>query len=110
MACELSLPGTGLNQIPYLHLFPSPPPNAPDESEMPSYDMMQIFWPSPSSQTSAPDHETLETGWFFYLAEIALKRIVANVFLQLYGSKSRPGRDRVEPSVVMEVECQLQEW
>jgi hypothetical protein len=110
LACELSLPASGLSEIRYLHLFPSPPPNASADSEIPSRDMMQIFWPSPRSQTSVPDHQTLETGWFFYLAEIALKRILGNLLLRRYGSKSRTGSDRVELSIVAEFERQIQEW
>lgn len=110
MACELSLPASGLSEIRYLHLFPSPPPNAPGDSEMASHDMMQIFWPSPRSQISVPDHQTLETGWFFYLAEIALKRILGNLLLRRYGSKSQAGSDRVDLSIVTELERQIQEW
>ncbi|KAI8663894.1 Zn(2)-C6 fungal-type domain-containing protein [Fusarium keratoplasticum] len=56
---ELGLPGSILNDMQYSHLYPSPP--------------------GPSQLVAdrmGPESEHLEKGWFFYLAEIALRRIM----------------------------------
>ncbi|RSL77498.1 hypothetical protein CEP51_009034 [Fusarium floridanum] len=56
---ELGLPGSILNDMQYSHLYPSPP--------------------GPSQLVTdrmGPESEHLEKGWFFYLAEIALRRIM----------------------------------
>ena len=114
---ELGLPGSGLNEMRYPHLFPSPPLNVQNGAEASSYDAPDIHWPSPRPGISNSDRQNLELGWFFYLAEIALKRIVHNVVSWLYKSKrtSNNGDAQRENDYelemgVAEFETQIQEW
>ncbi|KAJ2896809.1 hypothetical protein MKZ38_005219 [Zalerion maritima] len=63
---ELGLPGSGLNEMNYPNLYPTPP--SPGSVEMAG---------SGSGRNAAIEifqRQNLEAGWFFYLAEIALRR------------------------------------
>ncbi|KAF5005446.1 hypothetical protein FDECE_8111 [Fusarium decemcellulare] len=72
---ELGLPGSILNDMHYSHLYPSPP----DPSQL-TFDEMR-----PSSEIrSGRERERLEQGWFFYLAEIALRRIMNDALSARY--------------------------
>jgi hypothetical protein len=70
------------------------------------------------SMSSNEDQETLQTGWFFYLAEIALKRIIHNVVIRQYEDRNhnnlnpcREGGDSYGlEKAVEESDTQIQEW
>jgi hypothetical protein len=112
---ELNLPGAGLNEIQYPHLFPSPPIGIHHASI--SEEMEGAYWPSPQSWTNSNDQQYLELGWLFYLAEIALKRIVHNVISWLCKPKSaiisgdgRKGDDYDLAIGAIEFETRIQDW
>jgi len=94
----------------HLHRIPSPPSNVTAGNETLSPGATSILWPYASPQISVPDQQTLEKGWFFYLAEIALKRMINNVIKRRYESKSRGGRGHDMFDMVIEFDRQIQEW
>jgi hypothetical protein len=73
-----------------------------------------VQWSSPRSLVSNNDRQNLELGWFFYLAEIALKRIVHNVISWLYKydalTESKEGSEHYFEAGALEFETQIQEW
>jgi hypothetical protein len=112
---ELNLPGAGLNEVQHPHLFPRPPIGIHDA--LGSEDTSESHWPSPQSWTSTSDQHYLELGWFFYLAEIALKRIVHNVIFWLckpttatISGDSGRGEDYELARGAVEFETQIQHW
>jgi hypothetical protein len=114
---ELGLPGSGLNEMHYLHLFPSPPLNIQNGMEASSYDAPHIYSLSPRPGISNSDCQNLELGWFFYLAEIALKRMLHNVMTWLYKSKRTNNHGDAQRENDCELErgaaefdTQIQEW
>jgi hypothetical protein len=113
----LGLPGSGINEIEYLHLFPSPPASMQDSAQHLAYGSPEVAWSSPRSLVSSSDRQNQELGWFFYLAEIALKRIAHNVIIWLYKAKATShhgstleSRDRYLQAGALEFETQIQEW
>lgn len=72
---ELGLPGSGLSDMRYPHLYPSPPPPMPKS------------WESASCGLSGDDRgrSEIEESWFFYLAEIAVRRIMNCALSARYG-------------------------
>jgi hypothetical protein len=112
---ELNLPGAGLNELQYPHLFPSPPVGIHHASR--SEEIEGAYWPSPQSWTNSNDQQYLERGWLFYLAEIALKRIVHNVISWLCKQKSalisgdgQEGDDYDLAIGAIEFETRIQDW
>jgi hypothetical protein len=73
---------------------------------------------SATSISSNEDREILQIGWFFYLAEIALKRIIHNVVIRQYRDRSHTNLDQLRESkdcyrlekAVQESDTQIQEW
>jgi hypothetical protein len=113
---ELGLPGSGLNELDHPHLFPSPPLNIPNVNQPSSNEILDNHWSSPASSISTSDRQNLELGWFFYLAEIALKRIIHNVVSWLYKSRNTNTHENLRnddnylEAGVAEFETQIQEW
>jgi hypothetical protein len=70
---ELTLPGSGLNQCGYLSLFPSPPDSFGRVSGLTAIGGRRGVHLHDGSERD--DARRAETGWFFYLAEIALRHI-----------------------------------
>ena len=70
--------GSALQESPYPHTFPNPPHVA----DMVAYGHS---WQSPRE---AIDRNYLMTGWFYYLGEIALKRLQNRVLEARYGEIS----------------------
>ncbi|KAL3482169.1 hypothetical protein BJX99DRAFT_252883 [Aspergillus californicus] len=68
LCIELGLSGSSLNEMPYPHVYPSPP--------------------SLGLSATRPGKEDLERGWFFYLAEIALRRIMNDALSSRYRRNS----------------------
>ncbi|KAJ9143827.1 C6 zinc finger domain containing protein [Pleurostoma richardsiae] len=68
---ELGLPGSSLNEMRYPHLYPSPPG--------PSHAHMTV-----PGEGSERGRDRLELGWFFYLSEIALRRIMNDALSSRY--------------------------
>jgi hypothetical protein len=108
---ELSLPGSGLNEMHYLYILPSPPVDLPPEQV---HNTPDTWVSSPRSFISAKDRQNLETGWFFYLAEISLKRITSNVLILRhklkYSKESKVDLNQALETSVTEFETQIHEW
>lgn len=112
---ELGLPGSGINEVEYPHVYPTPPANIriSDTSSFQSPNMQST---SPNFSISNDDRQNLELGWFFYLAEIALKKIIHNVVSWLYKAKSdvsssgSNNNDHYLQAGATEFENQIQQW
>jgi hypothetical protein len=84
---------------------------------MPFHDNREEVSQYHMSETCPADQVDLETGWFFYLAEIALKRIIHNVIIRQYkttaphalGPLQRESEFDLEKAVA-ESDTQIQEW
>ncbi|SPO07367.1 uncharacterized protein DNG_10061 [Cephalotrichum gorgonifer] len=74
---ELGYPGSPLNEMHYPHLYPSPPGPV----------SMTASFVRPNSDVER-DRNLLEKGWFFYLGEIALRRILNEALSARYGADS----------------------
>ncbi|KAK9802103.1 putative Zn(2)-C6 fungal-type domain-containing protein [Seiridium cardinale] len=71
---ELGLPGSSLNEMRYPNVYPSPPISVP------------LAWDT--SETTERSRTELELAWFFYLAEIALRRIMNDALSIRYSPSS----------------------
>ncbi|KAL1960921.1 hypothetical protein VTO42DRAFT_5905 [Malbranchea cinnamomea] len=117
---ELSLAGSALNEVDYPHVFPSPPTGSSAPAGRPNGNASHPLsdQTSPTSCMSRDqDTQTLESGWFFYLSEIALRRIVNRYLLYRYqfadegiwdGTEGRACRE-MEKSVA-EFDFQIKQW
>lgn len=88
---ELDLPQSDLCDLKYPYLFPSPPtPSSPV-----NISQDDLYVPTPASDTTIPSHlhsvsssssyQSLEEqSWFYYLSEIALRRIENRVLNTFY--------------------------
>jgi hypothetical protein len=92
--------GSALQESPYPHTFPNPPHLA---------DMMANEWPQ--TLREATDRNYLMTGWFYYLGEIALKRLQNRVLDARYGGSSA---GRLSPArweeIASDLLTQLDDW
>ncbi len=111
---HLKLPGSGLGEVDYPHLYPSPPQDVPD-----TYDLTPSpasSWSFSSPAQSHVDRQNIQLAWYFYLAEIAMKRILNNLLVWRYDIRSgreildRESKDlRLQRSVV-EFDRQIEDW
>ncbi|KAH8694612.1 hypothetical protein BGZ61DRAFT_588540 [Ilyonectria robusta] len=96
---ELSLPESTLAALQYPDLFPSPPVEETDPSPSPSttaFDPSYSDFASPSSGGSQKRHtesmnESQQHSWYYYLTEIALRRIGNRILNALYKNGNVPG-------------------
>ncbi|KAE9363780.1 hypothetical protein N431DRAFT_356437 [Stipitochalara longipes BDJ] len=112
---HLRLPGSGLGEVDYPHLYPSPPQDIPDIYEQ-TFTSPPSSWPFSSPAQTHVDRQNLQLAWYFYLAEIAMKRILNNLLIWQYDNRPRGGlldRDskdlRLQRNVV-EFERQNEDW
>jgi hypothetical protein len=112
---HLRLPGSGLGEVDYPHVYPSPPQDVPDiyDQTSPSSANSRSF--SSPAQTHM-DRQNLQLAWYFYLAEIAMKRILNSLLVWRYDIRSggelldQESKDiRLQRSVV-EFERQTEDW
>ncbi|KPI42303.1 uncharacterized protein AB675_9796 [Cyphellophora attinorum] len=100
LCIELGMAGSALQESPYPHTFPNPPHLA---------DMMANEWPQ--TLREATDRNYLMTGWFYYLGEIALKRLQNRVLDARHGGSSV---DRLTPArweeIASDLLTQLDDW
>jgi hypothetical protein len=105
----LGLPGSGITESRYPHIFPSPP-----NFEDPDPNLRVPLGESRSFQTPSfeTDRAHLVTGWFFYLGEIALKRLMNRILLYRYreNSNSEEQNDSELRQSVSEFDLQLEQW
>lgn len=110
---ELGLPGSGINESQYPHIFPSPPSfNDVQEIKTP----LEEILPSKFSPVES-DRAHLETSWFFYLGEIALRKLMNRILLSRYesgrsesGAKSEMDMRLDLITSIAEFDLQLQQW
>lgn len=96
---ELSLPESTLAALQYPDLFPSPPVEETVSSPSPStvaFDPSYSDFASPSSGGSQKRHtesinESQQHSWYYYLTEIALRRIGNRILNALYKNANVPG-------------------
>lgn len=106
----MRLPGSGLGEIQCPHLYPSPQKDVTDISTFEDSPPFSIL-----SQMST-DTQKLRLSWYFYLAEIAMKRILKNLLIWQYNSRSegepsdQESRDRRLDRNVVEFERQILKW
>lgn len=86
---ELGLPGSGINAIRYPHVFPCVPDMEIDGHEL-SVDNAGFL------VTNQPevDRSHLTFGWFFFLAEITLKRLMYRILNSRYQNGLRSDDDQ----------------
>jgi hypothetical protein len=85
-----------------------------EQNRQHSHDSPNFQWSSPKALVNSSDRQNLELGWFFYLAEIALKRMAHNVISWLHNfdssAISRSDSDRYLAAGATEFETQVQDW
>jgi hypothetical protein len=59
---ELGLPGSGLNELDYPYLFPSPPVNISNYNQLSYYESLAIHYSSDEFSTGISDRRNLELG------------------------------------------------
>ena len=96
---ELNLPESSISNIKYPDMFPSPPnvESALATEVLPSPVSSEMASPSVSEQTGRRPHqdrshsESQKNSWYYYLSEIALRRIGNNVLNTFYTNDQYPG-------------------
>jgi hypothetical protein len=101
MRDEIELPPTGLAKIDYPDIFPSPPGGTPEPQ-----DNSQL---TPHSSLDA----TSQHSWYYYLAEIASRRLLNRITYTLYGAgpmhwMSTPIHKLIR--LANELDAQVQQW
>lgn len=109
---EAGLPGSGINESRYPHIFPAPP--SLEQPNPSAAGGESISFKAASFET---DRAHLVTGWFFYLGEIALKRLVNRILLYRYGDQNDSNGSSLEEQndldlrrSVLEFDLQLDQW
>ena len=96
---ELNLLESSISNIKYPDMFPSPPnmESALATEVLPSPVSSEIASPSVPEQTCQQPHqdrsysESQKNSWYYYLSEIALRRIGNNVLNTFYTNDQYPG-------------------
>ena len=78
---EIQFPSSGLTQLNYTSHFPAPP-LATTEDDF--YRMHSKFDTSSATTSPARPPTELEEGWYYYLADIAARRILQRVMGSFY--------------------------
>lgn len=110
---ELGLPGSGINESQYPHIFPSPPSFGDvQEIETCSEEMLPL-----KSSPLESDRAHLETSWFFYLGEIAIRKLMNRILSSRYENGRVESGSTLEAdigldlvSTIAEFDLQLQQW
>ncbi|KAL7267677.1 hypothetical protein RUND412_009724 [Rhizina undulata] len=105
---EVPLPDSGLSDIDYPDTFPTPPPDLSITTTSPSS-------PPSSTPSTAPDlgkdlvtTDTQVRSWYYYLAEIALRRLLNRVQNTWCHRPQIPHSEMLE--VASDFEDQLDQW
>ncbi|KAL3459529.1 hypothetical protein BJX64DRAFT_301264 [Aspergillus heterothallicus] len=114
---ELDLPVSGLAALAYPYMFPSPP--TPDNELSDSPDNVDGSVPTPASASSLLSlvhgrlRQVEEQSWYYYLSEIALRRI-ANRVSHCFYREDHTSWSRLNiyeaAIVVTDLETQLENW
>jgi hypothetical protein len=129
---ELPLPQSEIAEYEFPKLFPSPPsPASPSQAtvtEDSSRSTVQVLDPmaatrpkstmtlEPAEAFSIRDHATRlcreEESWYYYLTEVALRRIGNRIINTFFTSNHQVGWLHIEPylDIAMEFEAQVSSW
>jgi hypothetical protein len=117
---ELDLPQSDLCKLGYPYLFPSPPtPSSPvQKAQDAGYTQTPASTTTDSSQilsmASSSDHQNFEEqSWFYYLSEIALRRIENRVLNTFYKEDHRCwSQVNIQRMIIdaKDIEAQLAIW
>ena len=118
MRVELDLPVSQLSTVGYPYMFPSPPtpssPLQPPEESLQGSVLTPLSKSSVRQAYSSPGSQNAEEqSWFYYLSEIALRRIENRVLYTFYnednGSWSRRNICDMA-TIAADFEMQLHNW
>jgi hypothetical protein len=107
---EFRFPSSGLTKLNYTSHFP-PPPLAQTGEQL--YRIHTEVETSPNGTHSAWSQTELEKGWYYYLADIAARRILQRVIKSFYESSESVWLDTSFQSILQtaeELDRQLTEW
>ena len=101
MRDEIDLPPTGLARVNYPDLFPSPPGGSPALQDS-----------DPTAEISSLG-STFQRSWYYYLSEIALRRIGNRITNALHKGEAQSWHDipfRRLQRIAHELDAQLAQW
>ncbi|KAL2219285.1 hypothetical protein M432DRAFT_341572 [Thermoascus aurantiacus ATCC 26904] len=101
---EIPLRPSGIEEFTYPDLFPSPPEVLSETHR----DKNGHAEDTDSSLGSDEARKAGERGWFFYLAEISLRRTINDTMKTLYGKGEQQWMDNIHFLVVQYMECEKQ--
>jgi hypothetical protein len=111
---EFRFPSSGLTKLHYTSQFPPPP------ALVFTQDLYRTYLPAPQIQsvTIQPDRvqTEFEKGWYYYLADIAARRILQRVIMSFYTDGNSEWCDWSESYIsslvqmAKELDRQLTEW
>ncbi|KAJ5770035.1 uncharacterized protein N7511_002086 [Penicillium nucicola] len=106
---EIDLPHSGVSHLDYVHIFPSPP-----HSDIITANPNSVLLPDSAEQARhGMANRDQEQGWFYYLSEIALRRIGNRILESLYKDGFESWTKLNIPSTIQianEFLRQLTEW
>ena len=106
---EISFPSSGLTKLNYTSHFPAPPIATATTSE----DFYRMHSDFVDATSPARIHNEFEEGWYYYLADIAARRILQRVISSSYSRGVSSWIDVPVKSLlqtVTELDRQLTEW
>jgi hypothetical protein len=116
---ELSLPESSIASMSYPDMFPSPPTEDHDdtavlspEDSLPSMSTSEAFVPA-ERRTTSFNNQNQQQSWYYYLSEIALRRIGNRLLNSLYKNDDYPGSGMTVPemiAVATDFESQFSQW
>lgn len=107
---EIRFPSSGLTKLNYTSHFPAPPLATTSED---FYRMHSDFGLDLESTSPARIYSEFEEGWYYYLADIAARRLLQRVISTLYDTGESAWREGSFQSLLQtaeELERQLLEW
>lgn len=109
---EIRFPSSGLNKLNYTNHFPPPPLAATAEEMYRAHTELETDV-SANGAHFAWARSELEHGWYYYLADIAARRILQRVITSFYETSESAWLDASIQSILQtaeELDRQLREW
>lgn len=106
---EIRFPSSGLTKLNYTSHFPAPPIATATTSE----DFYRMHSDFADATSPARIHNEFEEGWYYYLADIAARRILQRIISSLYGGGEAGWVDASLHNLLQtaeELDRQLTEW
>jgi hypothetical protein len=107
---EIKFPSSGLTKINYTSHFPAPPLATTAED---FYRVHSAFDFDTEATSPARIHNEFEEGWYYYLADIAARRLLQRVISSLYHAGESAWVDAPYPGLLQtaeELSRQLSQW